>query len=108
MQKDEILAKSRSENQNKDLVELSVMSKAYKLAFSVAGLLCCIINLMEYIYTGMANTASLLILTGIQGVYFLYCYVHRKRRYDLILGILLACGVIILMYFYIHELQGVK
>lgn len=108
MEKEEILAKSRSENQNKDLVELSVMSKAYKWAYSVAGLLCCTINLLECIYNGMANTASLMILTGLQAAYSLYCYVHLKRWYDLVLGVLLACGVIVLMYFYIYDLQGIK
>ena len=43
MNKEEILAKSREENKNIDLVELEVMNKSKLLAGSIAGNLCFIL-----------------------------------------------------------------
>ena len=88
MQKDEILKKSRMENKNMDEREMSVLASAGKLAARVGMLMCCVIAVLEVLFTDRINYASWMIYFSILGTIFTMKYLKLHRRHELLLAIL--------------------
>ena len=95
MQKDEILKKSRMENKNMDEREMSVLASAGKLAARVGMLMCCVIAVLEVLFTDRINYASWMIYFSILGTLFIYKYIKLKNRHELICA-LLYCAIFIM------------
>ena len=58
MNKEEILAKSREENKNQDIYEYDVLKSAGSIATRIGLILCCLISLLEVIFTGKVSFDS--------------------------------------------------
>ncbi|MBQ8194189.1 MAG: hypothetical protein IJZ47_02380 [Oscillospiraceae bacterium] len=95
MNKEEILAKSREENKNIDLVELEVMNKSKLLAGSISGNLCFILFLAQLLNTGNSNYALLAILTSYIAVNSIHKGIKLKRRSSVIFGVIFAAAAIV-------------
>lgn len=95
MNKEEILAKSREENKNIDLVELEVMNKSKLLAGSISGNLCFILFLAQLLNTGNGNYALLAILTSYIAVNSIHKGIKLKRRSSVIFGVIFAAAAIV-------------
>lgn len=101
MEKEDILARSRRENKNRDLAEQEVQRLAAAVSGSVGALVCCLVSvaahliLDEYLYSPWA------IYFSIMGTQWVVRYVRLKRRSDLVVAILMlaasACSFISLV-----------
>src|SRR5574344_433560 len=83
MTKKESLAKSRDENQNEDLVDLEVQSKAANIGVYVSFLLCDAISIIELIFTKHVSLQCWMIFTGTESTIFLVKFIKMHKKHDL-------------------------
>ena len=86
MNKDDILARSRAENNGNDEYERQVLEKAGKLAAQVGMVVCCIIAMTSVLVTERVNSACWVIYFSIYATLFWTKYRLLKRRHELMLA----------------------
>lgn len=106
MDKDEILAKSRKENRDADLVELEVLHRANGVALSVSLAVCAVISILSAIGGGM-NYSVWAVQFSMLSTIMLVKFAKLKRRHELLLGILYAGFALFFFVFYLHRELGV-
>ena len=87
MNKDDILAMSRAENQGNDEFEKQVLEKAGKLSAQVGLLACCVIAMISVLVTERVNYACWVIYFSIHASLFWSKYRHLRRRHELMLAV---------------------
>lgn len=107
MDKDEILAKSRAENKNKDIAELEVICQASKISGRAGLLICCVIAILEAIFTGRPSMSTWAIFFGMLAVLMLVKFVKLRRRHELLVAILYCLLFLAFFTAYILRLAGV-
>lgn len=106
MDKDDILAKSRAENQGSDEYEKQVLEKAGKLAAQVGMVVCCIIAAASVLVTERVNSACWVIYFSIYATLFWTKYRHLKRRHELTLAVIsTAVGLLFLALFVVDMVR---
>ena len=106
MNKDDILAKSRAENQGTDEYERQVLEKAGKLSAQVGLLACCAVAVSSVAVTGRVNYGCWVIYFAIHATLFWTKWRHLKRRHELMLSVVsLAAGLLFAALFAL-ELAG--
>lgn len=97
MTKEEILAKSRSENQNKDYADLEVQGKGAVFACFAACFLCCAMTFLEKIISGKFNPGYLTVFFGMLFSLFIVKVIKQKKLHEIFVascyGILFICGI---------------
>lgn len=88
MNKDDILARSRAENQGSDEFEKQVLEKAGKLSAQVGLVVCCAIAIVSVLVTERVNYACWVIYFSIHASLFWSKYRHLRRRHELMLAII--------------------
>ncbi|MBD5155858.1 MAG: hypothetical protein HDT15_12560 [Oscillibacter sp.] len=88
MNKDDILAKSRAENQGSDEFEKQVLEKAGKLSSQVGLMVCCFIALFSVIRTGRVNNGCWVIYFSISATLFWTKYIHLRKRHELMMAVI--------------------
>src|SRR5574344_500939 len=83
MTKEEILAKSRDENQDEDLIDLEVQSIAAKVGIYVSFLLCTAISIVEFVFTKKVSVQCWLIFFGITATIFLIKFIKIHKKHEL-------------------------
>lgn len=104
MNKEEILAKSRKENKNQDIVEYEVLKSAGSIATRIGLLLCCLIAVMEVIFTGKVSFGSWFIFFGMLSTQFLVKFIKLHRRHELLVAVLYL--VLCIMFFILFVIQN--
>ncbi len=103
MNKEEILAKSRTENKGRtDEMETAVLGKAGSIAAAAGGLVCMLIVLLNLISKSSdpkVSCAAWSVYGLMQGALFLVKYVKLRRVHELVLAILfLLVGITALVF----------
>ena len=88
MNKDDILARSRAENQGNDEYEKQVLEKAGKLSAQVGMVVCCIIAVASVAVTGRVNSSCWIIYFSIHATIFWTKYRRLHNRHELGLAII--------------------
>lgn len=88
MTKEEILAKSREENKNRDEMERFAYAKAGQRACAVGGLVCVIVILLEFIFAARVSFSTWAVYLSMTGTMLLTKYLSLKKKHELIFGIL--------------------
>ena len=88
MQKEEILEKSRRENKGSAEMELFTLAAAGKLAAQIGMLVCCLVAILQVIFTDAISFESWMIYFSILGTLFTVKYVKLHRKHELLLAIL--------------------
>lgn len=100
MTRDEILERSRKENQNRDFAELDVAAQAGNLAGRVGACVCCVISLISLRTVKILLLSPWAICFSILGTHYLVKYRRLKRRSDLALALLYyAMGLLAFIFF---------
>ena len=100
MDKDDILAKSRAENQGSDEYEKQVLERAGKLAAQVGMVACCVIAAASVAVTERPNNACWVIYFSIHATLFWTKYRYTKVRHELLLAVVsTAVGLLVLGLF---------
>ena len=88
MDRDEILKKSRQENQNRDEMEAYAFSKAGQRACAVGGIVCMVLILAETVRSGSMPLGAWAVYLSMTGTMLLTKYKHLKKRHELICGLI--------------------
>lgn len=88
MNKNEILEKSRQENQGTDLVEKEAMNSASQKAVAFGGILCMLLSFSNVLLGGTFNYALWGVYLTMTGTTLLVKYYHLRKTHELIFGIL--------------------
>src|SRR5574344_2597107 len=95
MTKEEILAKSRDENRNEDLIDLEVQSIAAKVGIYVSFLLCAAISIVEFVFTKKVSLQCWLVFTGIEATIFLIKFIKMHKKHELFVCIFYSMAFIL-------------
>lgn len=106
MNKDEILEKSRKENNNKDLAEINVLVQAGNIAGRVGACVCGLITIIALKIANIFLCSPWIIYFSILGTSYLVRFVKVKRKSDLFLSCLLYLMCIISFIFLVIRLVG--
>lgn len=101
MNKDEILAKSRAENQNQDVYELEVQSKAQSFGNIGMLLLAFLLCALKYLGTGRIDIGVFCLLNASLAISTWYEWAKLKRKKDLAQAFLYTILVPVLLAGYI-------
>lgn len=104
MDKDDILAKSRAENNGNDEYERQVLEKAGKLAAQVGMVVCCIIAMTSVLVTERVNSACWVIYFSIYATLFWTKYRHLKNRHELMLAVISTAVGLLFAGLFIREM----
>lgn len=104
MDKDDILAKSRAENNGSDEYERQVLEKAGKLAAQVGMVVCCIIAMTSVLVTERVNSACWVIYFSIYATLFWTKYRHLKNRHELMLAVISTAVGLLFAGLFIREM----
>lgn len=107
MDREEILAKSREENKDRDLVELEVLHKANNTALSVSILICALISVLHAVFQDSPDYAVWIVQFGILSTVMLVKFFKLRRRHELLLGLLYGGFCVCFFVFYLHLELGV-
>lgn len=86
MNKDDILARSRAENNGNDEYERQVLEKAGKLSSQVGLMVCCFIATFSVIRTDRMNNGCWVIYFSISATLYWTKYIHLRKRHELMLA----------------------
>ncbi|MCR4962917.1 MAG: DUF6442 family protein [Firmicutes bacterium] len=106
MNKEEILAKSRKDNQGSDEMELFTLAAAGKIAAQVGMLVCCLVAVLQVWFTDVVSVESWMIYFSILGTIFTVKYVKLHRRHELLLAVLFAGLFLFFTLLFIKRLIG--
>jgi len=106
MNREDILAKSRAENQGSDEYEKQVLEKAGKLSAQVGMVACCIIAAVSVLVTDRVNNGCWVIYFSIHAALFWTKYRHLRRRHELTLALIsTAVGLLFLGLFIVEMVR---
>ena len=106
MDKEEILARSRKENKDRDFVDMEAQAKAYSIAVHVGGLGCCVLALLHVIFTDDLDYSAWTVYFSVLATMMIVKFIKR-RRHELLVGLLYAAFFVIFFVFYLRRVLGV-
>jgi uncharacterized membrane protein HdeD (DUF308 family) len=100
MDREEILKRSRDEYSGRDEMEKDTLVKAGQLAFTVGGLACALVLILEAIFADHVNPATWFVYLSMTGTNLMVKYVKMRKKHELVFGILqLALALVFLVMF---------
>lgn len=107
MEKDEILAKSRKENQYKDPVEQAAFQKANDTALTVGIVVCVLLTVLHRQVLGVTDFGVWTVDWAIMATVYIVRFVKLRKKLDLILT-LLGVGLFLgFLWFYLRRTLGI-
>jgi len=104
MDKEEILAKSRAENKNKDIYELEVIKQAGELSFTVSALLAGVFLMAQITVGGGPNYGMwAIIFSGSMATFWLK-WRKLRRPHELTMALFYSAGVLFFSAAHIYTL----
>ena len=106
MNKDDILARSRAENQGADQYEMQILEKAGKLSAQVGMLACCAIAVASAAVTGRVSFGCWVIYFAILSTLFWTKWLYLKKRHEGILSVIYTAAGALFAVLFALELAG--
>lgn len=106
MNRDEILARSRAENQGNDEYERAVLEKAGRISAKAGMLACCAVALLEVAVTGRVSFASWLIYFSILASTFWVKYRCQRQKHELAVALIYTGLGIFFASLFVLDLWG--
>lgn len=104
MNKDDILAKSRAENQGSDEYEKMVLEKAGRYAAQAGLLACCIVASVSVAVTERVNYACWIIYFCTFSTLFWVKHHYARKRHELMLAVISAAMFLLFTGLFIMDL----
>ena len=100
MDREEILEKSRQENQRRDEMERDALAKAGQRACAVGGIVCAVVIVLEAIFADAFNMSVWAVYLSMTGTMLLMKYIRLRKRHELVFGAaqLVLAAVFLVMY----------
>ena len=106
MDRNDILEKSRKENNNRDLAEMGIVTEANSVAARVGAALCCLVCVLSMRMRSIILCSPWIIYFGILGTSFLVRFTKAKRKSDLYLTCVFFLMFLTVLVFFIIRLRG--
>lgn len=107
MDKDEILAKSRAENRDRDFVEAEALAKANSAALHVGIIVCGTLSILHVIFLETIDFSAWTVYFSALTTVMIFKYVKLRKRHELVLGLFYGvCGAVFFL-FYLRDVLGV-
>lgn len=106
MNKDEILAKSRSENKKQDEYQSEVNKISMRVGMLTVAAVCVILMAVEYFVYGECSPGYIVIITVVNAALNLYKGIKLKDKTFIIGGIIWSAATVIDVVNYIMKLVG--
>ena len=107
MDKDEILARSRKENKDRDFVDMEAQAKAYSIAAHVGGMVCGILAVLHVIFTEELDYGIWTVYFSVLATAMIYKYVKLRKRHELVIGLFYGACCVMFFVFYLRRVLGV-
>lgn len=107
MTKDEILEKSRKENQNKDLYDMEVQKIAFKVSYYAAFGVCALITILSSIFKGKPSLECWIVFFGMLSTTFLVKFIKMHKVHELFIFIGYFVLFVLSLLNFIFRLIGV-
>ncbi len=104
MNKDEILAKSRAENKNRDVYEQEVLKQASKSAVVVQMVLAAIFFVTQIFVGGGINWGLWALVFSANMTIYWVKYIKLHRKHELVIAIVYTILVSVMSGYYIYNL----
>ena len=108
MNKEEILAKSRLENKNRDIAEIDKAKSASKFAILVSASFTCLWTILSVIATSRVNFAVLATEFCMVFTFHLYKAVKHKNFDSIICAAVMGASFLLTVFMAIRELFGLN
>ena len=106
MNKEDILEKSRRESKGPDEMEQYVMAAAGKIASKVGMLVCCIVVILQVVFTGAISFESWMIYFSILATTFLGKYWKLRSKHELWVALLYSGLFVMFTVLFLIRLVG--
>jgi len=106
MDKDEILARSRKENQDRDFVEAEALGKANAIALSVGILVCGLLSVLHAMFADTPDYGIWTAYFSVLATTMIVKFVKLRRRHELVIGLLYLGFCVFFFVFYLRDLLG--
>lgn len=106
MQKEEMLEKSRNDNNGMDEMEYAVLATAGKIASQIGMLVCSIVAVLQVIFTDTISFEGWMIYFSILSATFSVKYIKLHRRHELVWAIVYGVLFIFFTVMFIRRLIG--
>lgn len=106
MDKDEILARSRKENKDRDFVEAEAMAKANSIAISVGIMVCGLLSILHVIFLETVDYSVWVVYFSVLAATMIVKYVRLRRRHELVIGLFYAACCVMFFVFYLRNVLG--
>ncbi len=106
MNKEEILAKARQENKNQDIYEKESIEKASTVAARVGMLMCCILEVLEVVFTEKVNYSIWAVYFVILSTTFFGKFFYMHKKHELAVAIIYLLFAILFVVLNVLRLVG--
>ena len=107
MDKDEILARSRKENKDRDFVEAEALAKANSIAINVGIMVCGVLSILHVIFRDTVDYGVWTVYFSVLAATMIVKFVKLRRRHELLIGLFYAACCVMFVVFYLRDLLGV-
>jgi Flp pilus assembly protein TadB len=101
--KDDILAMSRNENKNKDLVDIEADIKARNIAAASAAILCAVFLVIQLFVGGGLNHGLVALIFSLNAITYIVKSIRMKRRNDITFAVI---HTVVTVIFSFQHIQG--
>ncbi len=106
MDKDEILARSREENKDRDFVEAAVQARANTIALAVGIIVCGLLSVLHGIFADTPDYSIWTVYFSVLATTMLVKFAKLRRRHELAFGLLYLGFCVFFLVFYLRDLLG--
>ncbi len=104
MKKDEILARSRAENKNRDIYEQEVLKQGWEIAFAVMAILAAVFSAVQIFLGGGTNCGLwAIVFSGMMATFWVK-WLKLRRRHEFVLALIYTAVVVTLSVLHIYNL----
>ncbi len=107
MDKEEILARSRKENHNRDFVESEALAKANAVALGIGVLVCGLLSVLHAIFRDSVDYGVWTVMFAVMAATMLVKFSKLRKRHELLLGLGYLCLSVFFFAFYLRDVLGV-
>lgn len=107
MDKDEILARSRKENKDMDLVEAEVIARANAIALSVGILICGLLSVLHAVFRDTVDYGVWTVYFSALTTIMIFKYIKLRKWHELVFGLFYGVCCVTFFVFYLRDVLGV-
>ena len=107
MDKEEILARSRKENRDRDFVEAEALAKANSIALSVGLMVCGLLSILHVIFLDTVDYSVWTVYFSTLTTTMIFKYVKLRKRHELVIGLFYGACSVMFFVFYLRDVLEV-